>query len=101
MHIGHFASDLSSVQEQDCEGKDGTDDKHSYVRRVSNWPDVVRLAFLSQAWQTREPHHAEQKENRTEDDEHVISDPVDDSLEICRVFFIAHECTGEDEAYKC
>ena len=59
---------------------------------------MVRLAVLGQPRQTREPHDAEQEQDGSKEDEHVVCDAVHNELEAVCVLIVTHEGTREDEA---
>ena len=59
---------------------------------------MVRLAVLGKSRQAREAHDAEAEEDRSKDDEHVVSDPVDDRIEALSMLIVAHQGACEWEA---
>ena len=68
---------------------------------MSNSAYVVWLAILGQAGQAEKAHQAKQEQDGAEDDEHVVSDAIDNELEAVSVLIVAHEGTREHEADDC
>ena len=82
---------LRSVEEEYAEREDGANDEDCNIRGVGDASNVVWFAVLCEAGQASEAHDAEQEEDRSKDNEHVVCYPIDNLLKAGSVLLNAHQ----------